>query len=68
MRDFFRSYFTVKGIMARNRNQINATAIEYGLIAAGIALAIFAVVSTFGPKKKTGMVTPPAIVMVHHQA
>jgi pilus assembly protein Flp/PilA len=34
----------------RFRNQTNATAIEYGLIAAGIAIAIIAVVNGLGDK------------------
>ncbi len=38
-------------ILARRfRNQTNATAIEYGLIAAGISVAIIAVVNGLGDK------------------
>jgi pilus assembly protein Flp/PilA len=35
------------------RNESGATAIEYGLIAAGIAVAIIAVVNTIGTKLNT---------------
>ena len=36
------------------RNESGATAIEYGLIAAGIALALIAVVNGIGTKLKAG--------------
>jgi pilus assembly protein Flp/PilA len=38
---------------AYTKNQDGATAIEYGLIAAGISLAIVAVVFTFGDQLQT---------------
>lgn len=41
MRDFLKSFAS---------NQSGATAIEYGLIAAGIAVAIAAIVGTVGTK------------------
>jgi pilus assembly protein Flp/PilA len=39
------------------RDESGATAIEYGLIAAGIAVAIIAVVSGLGTKLKTTFTT-----------
>lgn len=39
------------------RDQSGATSIEYGLIAAGIALAVIAVVSNVGTKLKTTFTT-----------
>ena len=39
------------------RDRSGATAIEYGLIAAGIALAIIAAVNGIGPKLKTTFTT-----------
>jgi pilus assembly protein Flp/PilA len=39
------------------RNESGATAIEYGLIAAGIAVAIIAVVNGIGTKLKTTFTT-----------
>ena len=38
------------GILARRRGQKQATAIEYGLIAAGISVAIIAIVQGLGPQ------------------
>jgi pilus assembly protein Flp/PilA len=40
-------------IIAFLRNESGATAIEYGLIAAGISVAIIAVVNTIGTKLNT---------------
>ena len=40
-------------IQAYTKNEDGATAIEYGLIAAGISLAIVAVVFTFGDQLET---------------
>ena len=40
-------------IVAFLKNESGATAIEYGLIAAGISVAIFAVVNTIGTKLNT---------------
>ena len=37
-------------ILARRRGQKNATAIEYGLIAVGISVAIIAIAQGLGPK------------------
>jgi hypothetical protein len=46
---------------------VGATAIEYTLVAAGIIVAIIAVVNWPHPKK-AGTLTPPAIVQPHHVA
>jgi pilus assembly protein Flp/PilA len=40
-------------VVAFLKNEVGATAIEYGLIAAGIALAIIAIVPTIGTKLNT---------------
>jgi pilus assembly protein Flp/PilA len=40
-------------IVAFLKNQSGATAIEYGLIAAGISVAIIAIVNTIGSKLNT---------------
>jgi pilus assembly protein Flp/PilA len=49
LRVFFRTGGSVKKIIAKFwADQSGATAIEYGLIAAGIALAIIAVVNGLG--------------------
>ena len=40
-------------IVAFRKNESGATAIEYGLIAAGISVAIIAVVNTIGSKLNT---------------
>lgn len=40
-------------IIAFLKNESGATAIEYGLIAAGISIAIIGVVNTLGSKLKT---------------
>ena len=45
--------FPVKQFVAFLKDQSGATAIEYGLIAAGISLAIIAVVNTIGTKLNT---------------
>jgi len=42
-----------KTIMAFAKNESGATAIEYGLIAAGISVAIIAVVNGLGTKLNT---------------
>jgi len=43
----------VKQFVAFLKDQSGATAIEYGLIAAGISVAIIAVVNTIGTKLNT---------------
>jgi len=43
----------VKQLAAFFKDQSGATAIEYGLIAAGISVAIIAVVNTIGTKLNT---------------
>jgi pilus assembly protein Flp/PilA len=43
----------VKHFVAFLKDQSGATAIEYGLIAAGISVAIIAVVNTIGTKLNT---------------
>jgi pilus assembly protein Flp/PilA len=43
----------MRSIMKFLRNESGATAIEYGLIAAGISLAIIAVVNGLGSKLNT---------------
>jgi pilus assembly protein Flp/PilA len=45
--------FLVKQFVAFLKDQSGATAIEYGLIAAGISVAIIAVVNTIGTKLNT---------------
>jgi pilus assembly protein Flp/PilA len=46
--------FIVKDVVSRFvRDESGATAIEYGLIAAGVAVAIIAVVNGLGSKLKT---------------
>ena len=45
--------FPVKHFVAFLKDQSGATAIEYGLIAAGISVAIIAVVNTIGTKLNT---------------
>ena len=44
-------------IVAFLKNESGATAIEYGLIAAGISVAIIAVVNTIGTKLNTNFTT-----------
>lgn len=60
--------YEVKNMTRRGQHELGATAIEYGLIAAGISVAIIALVQwAGGPKKKTGMITPPAITQSYAQ-
>jgi pilus assembly protein Flp/PilA len=44
-------------IVAFLKNESGATAIEYGLIAAGISVAIIAIVNTIGSKLNTNFTT-----------
>jgi pilus assembly protein Flp/PilA len=44
-------------IVAFLKNESGATAIEYGLIAAGISVAIIAIVNTIGTKLNTNFTT-----------
>jgi pilus assembly protein Flp/PilA len=44
-------------IVAFLKNESGATAIEYGLIAAGISVAIIAIVNTLGGKLNTNFTT-----------
>jgi pilus assembly protein Flp/PilA len=44
-------------IAAFLKNESGATAIEYGLIAAGISVAIIAIVNTIGTKLNTNFTT-----------
>ena len=43
----------LKTLVAFARDESGATAIEYGLIAAGISVAIIAVINGLGPKLNT---------------